>query len=114
MLNEPEASRPPWDSARALSLVAKRVLIGITYCDQDDNFLEQKQLHGTIIEADAKKGFAVRLEGQREGEVYWLPPDLRAFEPAKPGEYRLRSTGEVVVDPDFISTWIVNRPPSTE
>jgi len=41
----------------------------------------------------------------------WLPPDLRAFQDAPPGEYRLRSTGEVVVDPDFISSWTINRPP---
>jgi hypothetical protein len=109
-----EDSRPPWDSALALSLVAKRVLIGLTYCDHDDRLIEQKQLHGTIIKADADKGFAVRLEGQREGELYWIPPDLRAFQDAPPGEYRLRSTGEIVVDPDLISNWVINRPPPHE
>ena len=106
--------RPPWDSALALSFVAKRVLIGVTYCDHNDVFIEQKQMHGTIIKAEAERGFAVRLEGEREGEVYWLPPDLRAFQDARPGEYRLRSTGEVVVDPDFISNWTINRPPPDE
>ncbi len=42
------------------------------------------------------------------GGHYDLPPDVRTFEEARPGEYRLRSTGEIVVDPDFTSTWIVN------
>ena len=40
-------------------------------------------------------------------ETYTLPPDLRNYEPAAPGEYRLRSTGEVVADPDFISNWTI-------
>jgi hypothetical protein len=35
------------------------------------------------------------------GDIFTLPPALEAFAPAPPGEYRLRSTGEVVVDPDF-------------
>jgi hypothetical protein len=106
----PADSRPSWDSALALSLVAKRVLVGINYCDHNDNLLEQKQVYGTIIKADARDGFAIRLEGQKEGELFWLPPDIRAFQDAQPGEYRLRSTGEIVVDPDFITYWTVNRP----
>ena len=107
----PTDHRPPWDSALALSLVAKRVLIGINYCDKNDNLVEQKQVYGTIIKADATDGFAIRLEGEKEGELFWLPPDTRAFQDAEPGEYRLRSTGEIVVDPDFITYWTVNRPP---
>jgi hypothetical protein len=55
--------------------------------------------------------FAIRLEGQKEGELFWLPPDIRAFQDAQPGEYRLRSTGEIVVDPDFITNWTINHPP---
>src|SRR5687768_7658152 len=75
----PADSRPPWDSALALSLVAKRVLVGINYCDHNDNLLEQRQVYGTIIKADANDGFAIRLEGQKEGELFRLPPDIRAF-----------------------------------
>ncbi|SRR6266480_5059619 len=107
----PRDSRPAWDSALAASLVGKYVLIGLTYCDHNDKLIEQKQIHGMIIKADAKDGFAVKLEGQKAGEIYWLPPDPRAFQDARPGEYRLRSTGEIVVDPDFVSNWTINRPP---
>jgi len=39
-----------------------------------------------------------------------LPPEPEAYEPAPPGEYRLRSTGEVVVDPDYLTTWTVGSP----
>jgi hypothetical protein len=36
---------------------------------------------------------------------------LEAFEAAPPGEYRLRSSGEVVVNPDYITSWVVEAPP---
>jgi hypothetical protein len=107
-------SRPPWNAVRALSLVGKYVLIGLTYVDAKDKPIEQEQLHGTIIKADAKGGFAIRLRGSKNGEVFWLPADLRAFQDSCPGEYRLRSTGEVVVDPDLFSTWIINRTPADD
>ena len=48
------------------------------------------------VSADAD-GVIVRLEGQRLGETYALPPDFEAFDRAAPGEYRLRSTGELVI-----------------
>lgn len=102
--------KPPFDQKRATSFVGKHVLIGMTYLDHAGTFLEQKQMHGTILRADAKKGFEVALINQN-GERFWLPPDLRSFEEAAPGEYRLRATGEVVVDPDLICTWTVNRAP---
>jgi hypothetical protein len=47
------------------------------------------------------------LVAQTPGSFYWLPPDGRAFEEAPPGEYRLRSTGEVVIDPDYLATWTI-------
>jgi len=36
-----------------------------------------------------------------------LPPDLRSLKPAPAGEYRLRATGEIVRDPDYLATWVV-------
>ena len=44
------------------------------------------------------------------GELLTLPPDLRPFQPAPAGSYRLRSTGEVVLDPDYLATWTIRRP----
>jgi len=43
-------------------------------------------------------------------EVECLPPDLRAFRKAEPGEYRLKSSDEVVVDPDYLASWTITRP----
>ena len=106
---EPNHSKPPFDASLAVEMVGKYVLVGLTYVDPQQNVLEQKQVHGTIIRADETKGFAVKLRGPDEGETFWLPPDLRSFQDAKPGEYRLRSTGEVVVNPDLLSTWTIDR-----
>ncbi|WP_168076173.1 hypothetical protein [Caulobacter sp. SSI4214] len=108
---ETDSDGPPaWDESLAAYAPGKYVVIGITYLDAAGEFLEQTQMHGLIQSADPRDGFAVALEGDRAGEVYWLPPDPRGFQPADPGEYRLRGTGEVIVDPDLLSTWTIYRP----
>jgi len=96
-----------WDPKLAVELVGKRVLVGITDLAPDGAVVGQRQLHGPAIRADRRGGIAVRLAGARAGEEMVLPPDTRAFRPAAPGEYRLRQTGEVVRDPDFLATWSV-------
>jgi hypothetical protein len=55
--------RPPFDGRRAAALVGKSVLIGVTYYDADGRLLEQRQMHGVIISADAQRGIDVALEG---------------------------------------------------
>jgi hypothetical protein len=30
------------------------------------------------------------------------------------GEYRLKSTGEVVVNPDYVASWTITEPPGKE
>lgn len=81
------------------------MLVGITYVDADGNIKELKQFWGTVTEANKSK---ILIE-QKNGETLSLPPDLEAVEPAPEGDYRLHSTGEVVVDPDFLSTWIFEK-----
>jgi hypothetical protein len=71
------------------------------------------QRHGIIEIADPQRGLATRLiaPGQPwDGELYWLPPDLRNVSDAAPGAYRLRSTGETIVDPDLIASWEIRGP----
>jgi hypothetical protein len=99
------AANTGWDDDLARDLVGKRVLIGITFTG---SVRETTQRHGTIVETDEDRGVAIELAD--EGEVFWLPPDVRAFRPARPGNYRLRSTGEIVVDPDLTTTWTIADP----
>ena len=48
-----------------------------------------------------------RAFSSRDRARYWnLPPDPSLIQPAPPGEYRMRSTGEVITNPDFITTWM--------
>jgi hypothetical protein len=94
-------------------LVGKTILLGLTFADSDGNIVERVQRHGVVESADPEEGVAVRLvaPGQSwDGELYRLPPDLSNVSEASPGAYRLRSTGETIVDPDFISSWEIRSP----
>ncbi len=99
---------PSWDPQKAAALIGSKVLIGLTFVS--DAGEEQVQMHGVVTEATPESGIEIALEGNRAGDTYRLPPDLRGFFPAPPGEYRLRSTGEVVIDPDFTANWTISRP----
>jgi len=90
-------------------LIGKKVLIGLTFVNKTGDVLEQRQLHGRIASAVEGNAISVDLEGHRAGESYSLPPDLRSMFPAKPGEYTLRATGEVVVNPDFLANFTITR-----
>jgi len=92
-----------WSNDRANAMVGKRVLVGVTYISATGENVGQVHMHGRITVAHAENGFCIALEGERSGTDYWLPPDLRFFRPAEPGQYRLESSGEVVENPDFIS-----------
>jgi hypothetical protein len=83
--------------------------VGLTVQDRRGKLLSRRQLHGRITHADPKRGLILQLEGSNLGGTYTLPPDLRSLKPAPPGEYRLRGTAEVVRDPDFLATWIVEQ-----
>jgi len=100
-----------WDDERAESLVGKRVLVGITNLEPDGKTLiDQVQYYGVITTAHPKNGFRIECSGRFAGSAKFLPPDLRGFRDAPPGEYVIRSTGEVVVNPDVISTWDIIKP----
>lgn len=95
---------------RADEILGKTVLVGLTYVTADGRVREQQQLHGVVVSADEEQGVEIR---QSSGEIFTLPPALDSFEPADPGEYTLRSTGEVVTDPDLLCSWTITEPPET-
>ena len=97
------------DQTSAQAYVGKHLLIGMTYLDHDESFLEQKQFYGVIVRVNESEGIVVRL--QNSEEEFKLPPDLNSLQEAAKGEYRLRSTGEVIVDPDLLATWTLTKPP---
>jgi len=106
-----------WDDERAHALVGKTVLLGLTFKDAEGELIEQLQRHGVVTQADEDEGIIIRLVGPGQvwhGELYPIPPDLSSLSEAAPGAYRLRSTGETIVDPDFTSTWEIQSPPPEE
>ena len=86
------------------------VLIGLTHLHRDGSLDRREQFYGQIVSVDPVDGIELDLSGQDAGERYWLPPDLRAFERAPPGDYTLTSSGQVVRDPDLLTQWTVESP----
>ena len=85
-------------------LLGSQVLVGLTYLRPDGEVDSRLQFHG-IVESVRQDVIEVRRADN--GDIFTLPPASEAFEPAPLGEYRMTSTGEVVVDPDFICTMTV-------
>jgi hypothetical protein len=104
---EENSNPPPFNEEIAKKYIGKYVLIGISFYDSEGNFLRQEQMHGLISEVSGKFGIKVAYKGSRNGIEEWFPPNIQSLQFAKPGEYRLRETGEVINSPDLLWTWNV-------
>ena len=65
-------------------------------------------MHGVVSAID-EHGIKIRLS---DGNWFNLPPDLRSIKLAPRGQYRVRSTGETINDPDLMTTWTITQPDS--
>lgn len=97
-----------WAEEQVQKFLNKHIIIGITVYDHNENFIEQFQLHGDIVRISLKEGIVVKLSNSDES--YTLPPDLSSIVEAPIGEYRFRSSGEVVINPDYMTTWTIHKP----
>ena len=84
-------------------IIGKHIIIGLTYLDSNENIVNRVQLHGDVISITDKK-ITIKLN---TGEEFTLPPDISSIEVAPPGDYRFKSTGEVIVNPDLMTTWTI-------
>lgn len=99
---------PEWDDARAAWLVGKVVLVGMTRLAADGTtVIAKQQFHGVIEAAELGLGIRIGCRGTGDVETLMLPPTTRPFLDAKPGEYRLRSTGDVIRNPDVTVSWVI-------
>jgi len=87
-------------------MLGRLLLVGITYLNENGGVDEQIQFAGTVLAVEP----LVSIDRGQGRDPFTLPPEEDAFEPAPPGDYCLRATGEVVVDPDFMTTWTVHKP----
>ena len=103
---------PYFDEEEAKAIIGKHLLVGVTHRNDSDEVTGLEQFHGEIIRASREEGIILRLSGS--GKERWVPPDLSRLEPAAPGNYRIKDSGEVVVDPDLLSTWTVYPPKQSQ
>ena len=105
---DPNTPVPPqWllhGSEQLLELVGHSLLVGITYLDGAGQVTAAQQFCGRVLEVN--DGVVV-VERPGEDEPAVLPADVEAYQKAKPGRYTLQNTGEIIIDPDFVSTWRV-------
>ena len=97
----------PSDDQFAAELLGTDVLVGVTLVDHAGRVKELRQFHAQVVQASAEDGVTLV---DAEGGEHWLPFDREAYEPAEPGEYELRSTGQKVMDPTWLTKWIVSPP----
>jgi hypothetical protein len=95
------------DEEFAAELIGTHLLVGLTNVDHAGNVIDKRQFHGKVVRASVAEGVTLL---DSEGQEHWVPLRRDAFEPAEPGEYHLRSTGEVVVDPTWLTRWTVYPP----
>jgi hypothetical protein len=81
------------------------ILVGVTRMKPDGSYT-QEQHCGVASIVTQENGIQVVQIACDDGEFREYPFDERTLEPAPPGEYRLRSTGQVIIDPHFLMTWI--------
>jgi hypothetical protein len=91
-------------SEQLRKLVGHRLLVGITYLDGEGQVTAAQQFCGRVLEV-ADGVVVVDRPGEPEPAV--LPADVDAYQKAAEGKYRLQNTGEIVVNPDFMSAWRV-------
>jgi hypothetical protein len=95
------------DRIEASELEGSKTLIGITRM-QDDESYAQEQFVGIATVQDRESYCLVTIDCE-DGEAGAYPFDVRTLQRAPKGDYRLRSTGQIVTDPDFLMTWIVTK-----
>lgn len=83
-------------------LKGKVFLIGLTFIDEQGEIMEQYQTHGTVSKLTVDGFFKIVRE---DHSIFTIPYDKDTIRKAKEGEYREKTTGEIITNPDYIMTW---------
>jgi hypothetical protein len=86
-------------------LVGTRLLVGISVRSPDGALRRQEQFCGRVLEV--AEGAVVVERPNAPDDPARLPADPAAYDVAVAGSYVLATTGETVVDPDYVTTWEV-------
>lgn len=90
-----------WEEFR-ISLKGKVFLIGLTFVDQNEKLIEQYQTSGIV---DELTNDGLLIFKKADGGFFKLPFDKETIRTAPKGEYREKSTGNIILNPDYITTW---------
>ena len=83
-------------------LKGKTFLIGLTFIDADGQVIEKYQTHGTALKLTVDGFFKIKREDK---SIFTIPYARDTIKAAKEGEYREKTTGEIIKNPDLIMTW---------
>jgi len=83
-------------------LKGKLFLIGLTFVDKNGKIIERYQTHGTVKRLTNDGIFKIRRD---DHSIFQIPYDKNTIRLAKDGQYREKTSGEIVDHPDFIMTW---------
>ncbi len=99
---------------RLRHLVGTRLLVGVSVRAPDGAVVHREQFCGRVLEV--RDGVVVVERPHAPGDPALLPADYAAYDEAAPGSYVLAGTGEIVVDPDYVTTWdvLADGPPRDE
>lgn len=92
------------DEEQARSVIGMRVVVELTYVDARGAVQSVEDFVGVVDRVNLEDGLVLRLASSQERA---LPPDLSNLQPAVPGAHRLKSTDEVVENPDYVAAWTV-------
>lgn len=80
----------------------KVFLVGLTFIDQEGKVTEVYQTHGTVAKLTVDGFFKIR---RKDDSIFTIPYNKDTIKAAKEGEYREKTTGEIIKNPDFIMSW---------
>jgi hypothetical protein len=92
-----------WDDFRAM-LRGKLFLVGLNILDTNAKVTEKYQTAGVVEDLTDDGFFLLR---RTDGSLFTIPYEPKTIEAARKGEYILKSTGETITDPDYLTTWDV-------
>jgi hypothetical protein len=86
-------------------MIGRRGAGGITDVGADGGVVTRDPFVGAVQEVEP-----LAATDRSADEAFTPPPGPASFDRAQPGGYRLRSTGETMVDPEYVSTWTAQAP----
>jgi hypothetical protein len=88
-----------------LDLEGAKILIGITR-EHLSGEISQEQFVGIAHVEKGEEFWEVYIACE-DGVIRDFPFDTRSLSKSPGGEFRLRNTGQIVKDPDYLMTWTI-------